>query len=92
MLTFLENIQMAILCKNELKAYEIDCNKKEMSIIEFQHNNKHIRVATLYLHPGQHLTQSHFHTIEKNIAKNSLIILLGDLNAHVGIDYKKKIY
>ena len=82
---------VAILCRNELKAYEVDCSLQEMCIIEFTHANRHFRIATLYLHPGQFLTQSHINAMEKHIPNNSMIVLLGDLNAHIGIDAKKKI-
>ena len=50
---------VAILCQNELKAYEVHCSNNEMCIVQFIHAHKLFRVAILYLHPGQHLTQSH---------------------------------
>ena len=81
---------VAIFVRNELKASEIECHINEMCIIEFAVNGKTIRVGTIYLHPGCHLQQHHIDVLNKNIPNNSMLILIGDLNAHTGIDYRKK--
>ena len=82
---------VAIFARNELKANEIECNINEMSIVEFTINGKTVWVGTIYLHPGNHVQQQHFDALDKNIPNNSMQILIGDMNAHTGIDFRKKI-
>ena len=80
---------VAILFKNEMRVTEIVNDIEELLIIELSTDTMHIRVATAYLHPGEFLTQKHIDALEKNQSNTHRIdafILIGDLNAHCGLD------
>ena len=82
---------VAILHKNEMRVIEISSNLDEMIVTELVHNNKTYRIATVYLHPGHYMTQSHFDAVEKNAPSDAVFIMIGDFNSHCGIDRKRKI-
>ena len=80
---------VAILFKNGMRVTEIANDIEEFVIIELSNNNMHIRVATVYLHPGEILMQRHIDELEKDQSNSHRIdafILIGDMNAHCGLD------
>ena len=81
---------VAMLYKNSMNVSEIPTKLDEMLIVEMKINNKTYRISTLYLHEGAELTQSHFDAIEKDAPNDAVFILMGDLNAHCGIDKRQK--
>ena len=82
---------VAILHKNKMAINEIPTQIDEMLIVELKFNNKTYRISTIYLHDGSVLTQSHFDALEKDAPKNTIFIIIGDMNAHCGIDKRQKI-
>ena len=84
-----------ILAKNDMKAKEVDIGAiKEMLAIDVQRGRGKWRIATVYLHPGEFLTQSHLDALMENgNLPNGIngLILMGDMNAHVGISQDGKI-
>ena len=81
---------VAVLYKNGMQINEIPTQLNEMLITEFKYKSKTYRICTLYLHPGSFLTQSHFDALEKDASNDTAFVMIGDLNAHCGIDRKKK--
>ena len=82
---------VAILHKNSMNVNEVPTQINEMLIIELKYNNNVYRICTIYLHDGDTLTQSHFDALEKDAPNNATFIIIGDLNAHCGIDKRRKI-
>ena len=84
---------VAMLVKNGVKFHEISNNMKEMITIEIVNNQHKMIISTVYLHPGELLTQQHFDAINRNVSANAInttCVIIGDLNAHCGIDRRGK--
>ena len=81
---------VAILYKNSMNISEIPTQIDEMLIMELKHNNKTYRICTLYLHEGSELSQRHIDAVEKDAPNDAVFIIMGDLNAHCGIDKRQK--
>ena len=76
-----------------MQVTEIPCNIEEMLIVEVKCPLITLIVSTLYLHPGETITQKHFDAIFDVSAatRSNCSILMGDLNAHCGLDKRAKV-
>ena len=83
---------VAILFKNGMQVNEVACDINEMLIVEVKTSIITLIVSTLYLHPGEVMTQKHFDALLQVSAtsRTNSIILMGDLNAHCGLDKRAK--
>ena len=79
-----------ILVKNGIKISEIENNINELIVIEAETDNKRLRLATVYLHPGEILLQKHFDALEGSSHNFEAAVLIGDMNAHIGLGHTKK--
>ena len=88
---------VAIAIKNGIKAFEVDSmDLEEFLIVDVKIGHLIIRIATIYAHPGEKVSQRHFDAIctNNNAGVNSKIdatIFIGDVNAHVGLGPSGKI-
>ena len=85
---------VCLLVKNNLIVTEVILSGlDEMIAIDVKRGENFLRVATIYLHPGETLTQRHFDQLLHNgqLPQGCTgIVIMGDLNAHVGIDLRGK--
>lgn len=76
----------AIAIRNDLLHRRIHTSVKESVCVEINVSSISIRIFTMYAHPGELVGKKLFEEAEDGSAPSTFFMLIGDFNAHVGLE------
>ena len=79
----------AIAIQNTISYKRIITSSKESVCVEIKNGMGEFRILTVYAHPGELVDKKLIEEAEKDAKPSTSFLLIGDFNAHIGLDNDK---